>query len=368
MKNTSLFLLFNALFLFFSGTVYAGCSFKDEPGYLSSTKSFTMAISGTISVPADIPVGSEIYRRKIEFADQGVIYVVCTEKFPFQTRYQYLTTPLAATTFSDKVYETGVPGIGVKFVRNNSLEDFPTVIEETNCESYLGCVYRSGWSASSRLVLVKTAANVTPGIVEGSKLPSVVYSFGQSGSMLDIYKVNVEGSVQVTSPTCDISPASQSMTVPMGQYNINVFTGKGATTAWKNASIKLNNCGQFYGDTPSGFFNGIFDGNSTITVEAGFKNNTLSITVTPLNGVEDAANGIMRIDSGAAQASGVGIQLSTREGTDGILDLTSALIHTLPKDGAQSITVPLFARYIQTADSVKAGKANGRLEYVITYN
>lgn len=69
MKNTSLFLLFNALFLFFSGTVYAGCSFKDEPGYLSSTKSFTMAISGTISVPADIPVGSEIYRRKIEFAD-----------------------------------------------------------------------------------------------------------------------------------------------------------------------------------------------------------------------------------------------------------------------------------------------------------
>lgn len=183
--------------------------------------------------------------------------------------------------------------------------------------------------------------------------------------MLDVYKISLTGSVQITTPTCDITPASQSMTVPMGQYNINVFTGKGATTSWKNAGIRLNNCGQFYGDTPSGYINGTFDGN---TIEpAVLINNTLSITLSPLNGVEDAANGIMRIDADTAQASGVGIQLSTREGTDGLIDLTSALSQKLPQDGTQSITVPLFARYIQTGDSVKAGKANGRLEYVITY-
>ena len=75
----------------------------------------------------------------------------------------------------------------------------------------------------------------------------------------------------------------------------------------------------------------------------------------------------MRIDDETLSATGIGIQLSSSESTSGLIDLTTGITQTLPDDGTRNITVPLYARYIQTENSVTAGKANGRLEYIITY-
>ncbi|MGY6028798.1 hypothetical protein ACUY4Q_001740 [Phytobacter sp. AG2a] len=186
--------------------------------------------------------------------------------------------------------------------------------------------------------------------------------------MVDIYKISLSGSLQITSPTCNITPSSQSMTVNMGNYKIATFSGKGATTEWKNASIQLINCGQFFGNSEGE--NGMATFNGTTVTFNSLHNNLLSVTLYPQNGIRsttDAANGIMKIDDGTSGATGVGIQLSSSESTSGLIDLTTGITQILPKDGTRNITVPLYARYIQTENSVTAGKANGRLEYVITY-
>lgn len=367
MKNHErLLLLLTAFYLLFSNSALASCAFKQDAGYITALQSYSMPISGTISVPPDTPVGNEIYRLKIDFANQGSVSVNCTSAGQYYIGYQYLSTPLLPSNYSSTVYETGVPGIGVKFVRGNSLEDFPASVVATNCALSTSCFFTNGyWSADSRLVFVKTASNVAAGTIEASTLPTALYSFGQEGNMVSVYKVSLTGSLQITAPTCNITTASQSMTVNMGKHDIAAFTGKGAATAWKNASIQLTNCGQFYGNVPSGYTGGTFNG-STMT-NPGNENNYLSITLAPLNGIEDAAKGIMKISDIPLKANGVGIQLSTTESTSGLINLASTTTQSLTKDGTQSITVPLYARYIQTGNSVAAGKANGKLEYTITY-
>ena len=360
-------LLLAALYFFFSPTAQADCEFNQGSGYITALKSYTIPLPATtISVPPDTPVGKEIYRLTIYFANQGWLRINCTSSGQFYKGYDYLTTPLLPSDYSTTVYQTGVPGIGVKFVYGNSRGDFPAKVNE-NCMG-INCNYpSSGWDADSRVVFVKTADVVTAGIIEGSQLPTALYSAGQNDSMLDVYKVSLSGSLQITSPTCNITAASKTMTVNMGKHKITAFTSKGATTEWKNASIQLANCGRFYGNIPSGFRAGVFDGN-TFTPDDPNINNFLSISLTPLNGSEDAAKGIMKIADHPLKATGVGIQLSTSESTSGLVNLASpTLKQTLPKDGSQEITVPLYARYIQTADSVIAGKSNGLLEYVITY-
>lgn len=369
MKNTFIIII-SALLYLSSPTSWASCAFKNEAGYITSMKSLTMPINGVISVPPDTPVGNEIYRLKVGLTNQGGVYVACTSPGQYYTGYKYATTPLLPTAYSNTVYQTGVPGIGVKFVRNNNAADFPTTSASTGCTGSINCTFTSGWNADSRIVFIKTASTVTGGVIDASQLPTALYSFGQSGNMLDVYKITLTGSLQINTPTCDISTVSQAMTVNMGNYHISAFSGKGSATGWKNASIQLANCGQFYGNEPSGYIGGTFNGTTTSTSTTGTENNFLTITLYPQNGTRsttDAANGIMKIDDGTLSATGFGIQLSSSESTSGLIDLTTGITQTLPKDGTRNITVPLYARYIQTENSVTAGKANGRLEYVITY-
>lgn len=363
-----LWLLLAALYIIFPPSSWASCAFSQDADTNSALKSYTIPLSGSISVPADIPVGREIYRLKVSMANQGKVKVNCTSAGQFYTAYSYLTMPSPVSTHSSTVYETGVPGIGVKFTRGNNIADFPSTVASTNCSSAQNCVYSDGFAAESRFILVKTASTVTPDTVLASNLPTVLYSFGQNGNMVNIYKISLTGSLQITTPTCNIASASQSMTINMGKHLNTTFTGKGSATDWKNASIQLINCGQFFGNTKPGYTSGTLDGDSYTPVAP--LNNFLTVTLTPRNGTAsttDAANGIMKIDDHPLKATGIGIQLSTSESTSGLVNLASPVTQTLPKDGTQSITVPLYARYIQTENSIQAGKANGRLEYVITY-
>jgi len=154
------------------------------------------------------------------------------------------------------------------------------------------------------------------------------------------------------------------MTVAMGDYDVNVFTAKGTATDWKDASIRLSGCGQFYGSTSSAI--ATFDGTTTTTTGA-LANNSWSLTLSPYSPIIDAAKGIMDIDDYALRATGVGIQLSTTESTSGLVNLAAPVTGMLPNDGSSNITIPLYARYIQTENSVKAGRANAKLMYTITY-
>ena len=123
-----------------------------------------------------------------------------------------------------------------------------------------------------------------------------------------------------------------------------------------------------FGNYPSGYSAGTFDGNAITNSTT--RSHFLSVMLSPRNGTasaSDPTNGIMKIDDNPSKATGVGIQLSTSESASGLVNLTNSITQNLSKDGSSTITIPLFARYIQTENSITAGIANGKLEYTITY-
>jgi hypothetical protein len=71
------------------------------------------------------------------------------------------------------------------------------------------------------------------GTISASNLPTALYSLGQEGSMVGIYEINISGSLKVTTPTCNITTGSQSMTVKMGSYHTSDFSGPGTVPPGK---------------------------------------------------------------------------------------------------------------------------------------
>lgn len=266
------------------------------------------------------------------------------------------------STWNQKVYETGVSGIGIQFSTENNV--FPVALLNNNCLNTTDCRYRYGWNAQSSFSLVKTASAVSGGIIYGNKLPTARYSLGQEGNLVKIYQISISGSINITVPTCDISLASKNMIVQMGTHYRRDFTGIGSGTAWNDASIRLINCTQFFGNSSDGSSGATFNGTSSIY---SLSPNRAEIRLSPLNGIEDGINGIMKINDHSQKATGIGIQLSTTTSTSGKIDLNNAVLYPLPQDGSADVTLPLYARYIQTESLVKGGVANGRLEYTITY-
>ena len=354
------FMIVVSLSLFSSNTI-AVCYFYGV-GTMSGTQKFTVPVSLTLSVPPGIQNGQTIYQQNINLQNIRELMVKCDTTGQFLFNYDYLVTPKPASTLNSKIYETGVPGIGIKF--SASGQDFPSTQNNTDCSNTDLCRYRYGWHAISSFSLVKIADNIAAGVITGNNLPTVSYNFGQEGNLLHIYQFSITGNIHISVPTCDISLASQHMTVQMGKHYKGNFAGAGTGTEWKDASIVLVNCTQFYGNSSAGDSGATFNGTSTTYSIAP---NRAELTLKVLSGIEDAANGIMKIDEHPQKATGVGIQLSTTRSTSGKVDLNNPLIYPLPQDGSSTIAIPLYARYVQTQNKVQGGVANGRLEYTITY-
>lgn len=356
------------LFMLFNHQTIAACAFAPNEEFpANSLKKMTIPLAKkAISVPPGTAVGSTFYRQRI-YITSGAdkLRVACDNTGIFEYTRDYKTLPLTETTPGSKIYKTGIAGVGIKFVNSENAK-FPVTVPTIGCTASKTCYITDNglWAANSWFGLVKTADTIGAGTIVATNLPTALYSFGQAGSMVNIYEINLSGNLSINTPTCNITPVSQSMTVLMGSHHVSDFTGKGSGTEWKNASIQLSDCGWFYGNSPTTV--ATFDGTSN-TVKA-LTNNAADITLTPLDGKLNATEGIMSIASGTSAATGIGIQLSSTQSDSGKINLDSAYTHTLPNDGSRTITIPLFARYIQTETSLSAGKAIGKLEYTISYH
>lgn len=355
-------------FLLIGRQATAGCNFSPSSSFpLSGTLYYSSPVldSMTISVPAGASVGQVIYQQNVDIKDASKYQISCSETADFYFKYDYGSTPKPISSYGFQVYETGVSGIGVQFVMNETIVFPYTSSPMGGCTNTTKCDRKStNWWYSGQIRFIKTAQNITAGTISGHDIPKMQILVGQLTSMLLLQEVSFSGTLTVTAPTCNITTASQAMTVPMGQYDIGDFTAKGTGTAWKDSSIKLSGCGQFYGNTSNSI--ATFDGTTT-TATGTLANNTWSLTLSPYSSIIDATTGIMDINDDPLRANGVGIQLSTTQSTSGLINLNNAVTGALPKDGSSNITVPLYARYIQTGNSVSAGKANGKLMYTITY-
>jgi len=361
-KGIHVLLMVLGLFAF-SEQANALCGF-DAGMTFHATKTLTMPVNASISVTPGLAVGQKVFDQNIILANQGKFYIQCDSTKPFYYGYN-LNTTLSETSPGSKTWATSLTGIGIKISAGAGAMGAMPVTQAVGepCTNSENCALNN-YDAYSWLEIFKTGNTVAPGTIDASTLPEIIYTFGQADSMVEIYRIRMSGTITVTAPTCNITPASKAMTVNMGAHKLTDFSGTGSHTGWVDASIYLDGCGQFsgYGTSTNGTYNG-----STVAAKNALTSNKFSVTLTPLNGV---ASGAMKLKDQISGATGFGIQLSRSQSDAGIMNLTAETYNytdPLSSNGSTTVTVPLYARYIQTAATATGGKADGMLEYTVSY-
>nr|WP_314385199.1 fimbrial protein [Pseudomonas brenneri] len=346
-----------------AGVAMADCNYSSTPGSLVRTQPL---LGGNLTVGRDVPMGAEIYRQT--FTSSANFTISCSAGiYNIETRRSLPITPLplsswAGTPYGGHVYQSGVPGIGVAIW--NAGNPLPFSLSSTNCGGGTNvCNVNITGTLAFDISFIKIG-DVSPGTIQGSSLPTMTQSRVSSNN-LEVQRVNFSGSMNIVSRTC----STPDVNVPMGSHMLNEFSGPNTFTPWKDYSIALNNCPAFNGyyQTTGPRWNS--DGTASNLDSR--KNNVLQVRLDPTRTPLNASLGILSLNPSAPgsdpAATGVGVQVADSAGTPlRLATLRASGITTRALEGA-SYSIPLKARYIQTASSITAGPANATATFTINY-
>ncbi|NVZ69504.1 fimbrial protein [Pseudomonas costantinii] len=355
-----------------SGTAFAGtCRFADTNPVGNRGVVVTMPLSGgSLTVGRDVPLGAEVYRQT--FFPATNINVTCIDIVPYAIERNFFTrTPLRLSSwnsgvYAGKVYESGVPGIGIVLVHSSDV--VPYDWNWRNCSGAVGnCNVNLGPSTTSYTVLFIKIGPVSAGVINGSNLPSVARDL-VSDNTIDPVRLNFSGSINIVSSTC----TTPDVPVVMGTHQLSEFSGKNSFTPWKDFSIGLNNCPAFNGyyqsSGPTWTSNG---GAGSVGNLDSRKNNVLRVRLDPTTAAINPSQGILSINPSrpgdTPAATGVGLQVAESNGTPLPLATLRASGITPRADAGASYSIPLKARYIQTEDRITAGPADATAWFTIDY-
>ncbi|EIK59643.1 fimbrial protein [Pseudomonas lactis] len=342
----------------------------------------TMALQiSSLTVPRDTPNGTQLYIQNFRQAGVGTA-LTCTPSIlgTLGMTPHYIVRGLGANTnstanvyYANKIYETGVPGIGVAWKSGHvgmravgSAFEFGPMVNDCQVPIVSG-LCRTGQLKfdSPALVLIKTGP-VGAGVINASALGMLQQNAKFHDSPIyTLNEIGVTGSINVVSRTCQ-TPDVQ---VLMGSHKTSSLTGKGSSTPEVVFHIPFANCPGFpgyYGNTsagnvPSSSENGVI--NSGVLV-----NNTISFRIEPMTTPIDATNGVLSLTTGAGMATGVGVKITYPKGKIIPLYQNQEILFS-PLIGADTtgFSLSFAARYVQTADKVTPGQANAVATYTIIY-
>ncbi|WP_058912984.1 fimbrial protein [Entomohabitans teleogrylli] len=244
------------------------------------------------------------------------------------------------------IYKTSIDGLGAYF---SQMLDGIRISENDTAAAVVSLV---------QLNIVKMKSDTISGVLDASTLPTIdIYgtesSSGTSNSgSVTLGSVAFTGNVSYVVPTC----MAEEKKVWLGEHNVNYFTDS-ETTDWEDASITMI-CDRAF----SNAYNYSFTSFSGILSQTIRPENYYSVTLQAVNDFINSSRGIMAIDSNGA--TGIGIQISRTRSEQ---KWTSFTWTDLNVEGANTIKIPLYARYIKTADKVTMGQANSKLIYTVQY-
>lgn len=370
------------VFLFLVLAAPGGCYAVVNCGTSSSFPPLDEVVNlggGKITVLEDIPVGSIVYQVIYNASRHAGVYCNADsndelKRTKVNSTLTYENPPLPLSPWHPAeglVYETGIPGLGVTigYTDKNPAPKYSVFDFSSAGTSNL----HLGLKQILYLMIIKTGP-ISPGTINATNLPRFIVRTdptpGVTMSPFIVNRLSFTGQLNVTAPTCK----TPDVTVNLGTHEISQkFKGKGSYTDWVSANIPF--------ECPDIFFTGYYPANNTSlaitgggTLPAGTPtNNQLTLTLQPLNEVIDAANGIMSVDKAEGAATGVGIQLGIPAGfteyglpSGGNVDFSKPVIWNMPLNRYPRYW-PLRARYIQTADKVTPGPANGKVVFTINY-
>ncbi|RQT51441.1 fimbrial protein [Burkholderia cepacia] len=192
-----------------------------------------------------------------------------------------------------------------------------------------------------QVALVKTGA-ITAGTVTGGVLFEGAPSTG-GANINGPFAVSASSHVSysLTSTIVNVAACTTpNVTVNMGSPMQSEFTGIGSTNKQAvSFNVAVNAC-------PTGL-------------------NSIQYQFIPVNAVLDSTNGVLALSSGST-ATGIGLQLKDGNG-NALKYNTQYTLTSYSKSTGGSYTIPLTARYYQTAAKVTAGSANAVLTFTMTY-
>lgn len=342
----------------------AGCDW-DSTSTTFSPLDTRLSIGGTVTVGADLPIGSVIYSQRIQTSGNGAKLLCQAGAYALVSAFT--STPHGQSSYSDStfpfVFNTNIPGIGValwqgtpdgggaRLMIPGSLSGYLS----TSSASIFNFTSQNDASVSFNIEFIKTAENVGSGTISRSDLPTFETSLNGNGENFVYQKTSISGSLEVQTATCNVG---SNYYLPLGEHYPDEFSGIGSTAGSAETQIVLAGCPAFYGRTSYSVF----------------QPNVISIRLTPRNGFENAEQGISKLNTAAGDAAeGVGVQLSFKQENGGYQlakfnqDIDLANFITFFEDRASDYNLGVKATYIQTATPIRAGKADAQIEFMITY-
>ncbi|WP_337261431.1 MULTISPECIES: fimbrial protein [unclassified Serratia (in: enterobacteria)] len=343
----------------------AGCDW-DSSSAIFSPLDTRLPIGGTVSVGADLPIGSVIYSQRIQTSGNGA-KLLC-QAGVYDLVSAFISTPYGQSSYSDSsfpyVFNTNIEGIGVALwqgtpdgssgARLQLPGRIPGYLSNSSA-SIFSFTGQSDASVSFNIEFIKTGNVTSGGRIEGSNLPSFETSLNGNGENFVYQKTLISGSLEVKTATCNVG---SNYYLPLGEHYPDEFNGVGSTAGNAETQIVLSGCPAFYGRTSYSVF----------------KPNVISIKLTPRNGFENAEQGISKLNTASGDAAeGVGVQLSFKQENGSYQlakfnqDIDLANFITFFEDRESDYHLGVKAAYIQTAAPIRAGKADAQIEFMITY-
>ncbi|XWJ90794.1 fimbrial protein [Phytobacter ursingii] len=370
------------LLLFFSSLAHSevldGCTY-DIKDYVINVP------NKKLSLDPNMPVGTIFYSyTQMNFGQSGTF--TCAGNANQVYQQSYLNFPggtltslsgVGAFPANTPVYKTNIPGVGV-IISKGSTRPLPvTNAPVTVTGGKQPVEFRYG-SLSVEVSLVKydeippgpnmISLTSLPGFYVSTQFVAGTDAVTTMGVAVPINKPFTlarfsfgANTIEMLSATCD----TPDVRVDLGKRNLTDTAnreGGNFATPWVDASIRLTNCPVFYG--VGGWSNRT--GGST-------KNNVMTLTLIPGNATT-STQGIMPVDNVGYAATGVGIQLAHGTASANtkvnFSSGTGTKTYTLNSTIGPTYTLPLVARYIQTASNIndiQTGVGKGKITYLVDY-
>lgn len=302
----------------YSGIAFAACSFLS--GAAEQRWSFTLP---NITVQRDAPAGTVLAERRLPQRPDTLL-LECTAFSYYQSGELRFNT---LSAYGDRVYETNVPGVGIRISGYPHSSDSPRHYPSRGDLSPSVTLWFGG---STRVQLIKTL----PDAVGTGIISSGTISRSYIGSPRLYYETITINRITVNRAACTVKTTS--IPVPLGNKVSADFAGPGSTTRDEAFNIPLS-------------------------CTAGTKVNvTLDGTPHP-----SGASGVLALSPSTTGtvATGVGVQILYKN-----TPVTFGRKISTGTAAAGDYTIPLVGRYYQTDAKVTGGEANATATFTMTYN
>ncbi|MTB38709.1 MULTISPECIES: fimbrial protein [unclassified Providencia] len=294
---------------------------------------------GRVIVSPDLPVGSVIQEKTWPMKETGSYWAVCYGG----TVLDAIVTAKGVTEGPNKVYNTNIPGIGLRFQRMGAVAmTYPDTYKVKGESKKKINVYLAG--STFKLQIIKTAENTGSGRITQGEYTR--YGYKPNSVEPAIITYLSADAITIVFPSCKITTGAN-QDVHLDTVRRTEFRGRGTTAGEKQFPINLLCNG------------GVSISPDSVSVNMNFYG-TLARNTT-------AKDGVLANTAKSSSAQGIGVQVLTDK-REKLHWGETYKVGELATARDKAINMNYIARYYQHEDKISAGEVQAKMQFNITYD